>query len=153
MAGLSKIVATILLLMSSVGSNADEHLASVPIETMLKGVVVGYYRGITQNSFREATRFYHNDSPDLARIRAELSQAEYFQKTKTLSFSVIDECEEFAIGTATHRFLRISGMKFSEEFIDAEYLFRKEGGTWKLWVTRMKPRIDTMPFYDLKETK
>ena len=54
-----------------------------------------------------------------------------------MSFSVINECEEFAIGTATHRFLRISGMKFSEEFADAEYVFRKEGGTWKLWTTRM----------------
>ena len=76
----------------------------------------------------------------MERIRTELSQAEYFQKTTTLSFSVIDEGEEFAIGTARHRFLRISGMKFSEEFGDAEYVFRKEGGAWKLWTTRTVDR-------------
>ena len=153
MAGLTKSIPTIFLLLSFVGLHVDAHLASMSIESILRGVVVGHYQGITQNSFKEATRFYHSDSPDLVRIQTELSQAEYFKKTTMLSFSVIDKYEELAIGTARHRFLRISGMKFSEEFAGAEYVFRKESGTWKLWTTQMTRRADAMPFHNPKETK
>ena len=146
MAGLTKNIPTILLLLSSVGLHADAHLASEPIETLLKVVVVGHYQGITRKSFKEAIRFYHSDSPEVVRIQTDLSQAGYFQKMTMLSFAVIDECEEFATSTARHRFLRISGVKFSEVFADAEYVFRKEGGTWKLWTARMRRRADVMPF-------
>ena len=62
-----------LLLLSSAGLQADARLASVAIETLLKDVVVGHYQGIAQNSFREAIRFYHSDSPEVAQIRIEVS--------------------------------------------------------------------------------
>ena len=124
-----------LLFLSSVGLHADERLASVAIEKLLKDVVVGHYQGIAVNSFREAIRFYHSDSPEVARIRIEISQATYFQKTATLSFAFVSQCDDVAFGTARHRFLRIAGVKFFEEFAEATYVFRKEGRTWKLWMT------------------
>ena len=151
MAGLTGNIPPLLLILSSLGLHADGIFASVPIEALLRSVVVGHYQGITQNSFKEAIRFYHSNSPEVVRIQAELSHARYFQKTTILSFSVIKEFEEFAIGTARHRFLRISGVKFFEEFADAKYVFRKEGGTWKLWTARMRHRPDAMLFHNSKE--
>ena len=66
--------------------------------------------------------------------------AAYLQKTATLSFDFIGQREDFAFGKARHRFLRIAGMKFFEEFAEVSYVFRKEGGAWKLWTARMMGR-------------
>ncbi len=81
-------------------------------------------------------------SPEVTRIRTAigLGQAAYLQKTATLSFDFIGQREDFAFGKARHRLLRIAGMKFFEEFAEVSYVFRKEGGTWKLWMAQM-PRL------------
>ena len=131
-----------LLLLSTVGLHADARVGSVAIETLLKDVVVGHYQAVAENRLEEAVRFYHSDSPEVARIRTEigLSQAAYLQKTATLSFDFIGQREDLAFGKARHRFLRIAGMKFFEEFAGVSYVFRKEGGTWKLWTARMMGR-------------
>ena len=136
MTGLTKSVAAMLLVLSSAGLHADARLSSVAIESLLKDVIVGHYQGIAENSFKRAIRFYHSDSPEVSRIRTEVSQATYFQKTATLSFAFVGQCEGLAFGTARHRFFRIAGVKFSEEFAETAYAFRKEGGTWKLWMTK-----------------
>jgi len=34
---------------------------------------------------------------------------------------------------ATHRHLRIAGIKFMEEFAEARYVLRRQGNAWKLW--------------------
>lgn len=155
MTGLIKSVAAMLLVLSSAALHADARLASVAIESLLKDVVVGHYQGIAENSFKEAIRFYHSDSPEVDRIRIEVSQAAYFQKTATLSFAFIGQYEDLAFGTARHRFLRIAGVKFFEEFAEAGYVFRKEGGTWKLWSTKpgSSPPACDSDFSNPKEIK
>ena len=135
MTSLTRSLATVFLLLGTAGLHAEERLASIAMEKRLKDVVVGHYQGITENSFEEAVRFYHSDSPEVARVRIEVGQAAYFQKTATLSFVFVGQCEDLAFGTARHRFLRIAGVKFTEEFAEVEYVFRKEGSTWKLWMT------------------
>ncbi|MFQ5937037.1 MAG: hypothetical protein ACE5LB_11590 [Acidiferrobacterales bacterium] len=67
----------------------------------------------------------------------ELSQAAYLQKTATLSFTFIGQREGLAFGKARHRFLRIAGLKFVEEFAEVSYVFRNEGGARELWMARM----------------
>ncbi len=131
-----------LLLLSTVGLHADARAGSVAIETLLRNVIVGHYQAVGENRLEEAVSFYHSDSPEVARIRTaiELSQAAYLQKTATLSFNFIGELEDLAFGKARHRFLRIAGMKFFEEFAEVSYVFRKEGGAWKLWMARMMGR-------------
>jgi hypothetical protein len=136
MTGLTKSIAAMLLLLSALGLHADARVGSLAIETLLKDVVVGHYQAVAENRLEEAVRFYHSDSTEVARIRTEikLSQAAYLQKTATLSFAFIGQREDLAFGKARHRFLRIAGMKFSEEFAEVSYVFRKEGGAWKLWM-------------------
>ena len=139
MTALTKSIAAILLLHSTMGLHADAPVGSVAIETLLKNVIVGHYHAIGENRLEEAVRFYHSDSPEVARIRTEieLGQAAYLQKTTTLKFDFIGQREDLAFGKARHRFLRIAGMKFFERFVDVSYVFRKEGGAWKLWMARM----------------
>ena len=139
MTAITKSTVAIFLLLSTVGSHADARLTSVAIETLLKDVIIGHYYAIAENRLEEAVRFYHSDSPDVARIRTELelNQEAFLQKTTTLEFTFVGHREDFAFGEAKHRFLRIAGIKFSEEFVDASYVFRKEDCTWKLWMTRM----------------
>ena len=139
MTALTKPITAVLLLLSTAGLHADARVGSLAIETLLKNVVVGHYHAIAENRLEEAVRFYHSGSPEVARIRTEieLRQAAYLQKTATLSFAFIGQREDLAFGKARHRFLRIAGMKFLEEFAEVSYVFRKEGGTWKLWMARM----------------
>ncbi len=131
-----------LLLLSTAGLHADARAGSAAIETLLKDVVVGHYHAVAENRLEEAVSFYHSDSPEVARIRTAigLSQAAYLQKTATLSFDFIGQREDFAFGKARHRFLRIAGLKFFEKFAEVSYVFRKEGGAWKLWTARMMGR-------------
>ena len=145
MTALTKSIMAMPLLLSTLGLHAGVRVGSVAIEILLKDVVVGHYQAVSENRLEEAVRFYHSSSPEVARIRTEieLSQAAYLQKTATLSFDFIDQREDFAFGKARHRFLRIAGMKFFEKFADVSYVFRKEGGTWKLWMARM-PRTSNV---------
>ncbi len=142
MTALTKSITAMLLLLSTVGLHAGARAGSVTIETLLKNVIVGHYQAVAENRLEEAVSFYHSDSPEVARIRTaiELSQAAYLQKTATLSFNFIGELEDLAVGKARHRFLRIAGMKFFEQFAEVSYVFRKEGGAWKLWMARMMGR-------------
>ena len=142
MTALTKSITATLLLLSTVGLHADARVGSVAIETLLKNVIVGHYHAIAENRLKEAVGFYHSGSPAVPRIRREikLGQAAYLQKTTTLSFTFIGQRENLAFGKARHRFLRIAGMKFIEEFATVSYVFRKEGGTWKLWMARMMGR-------------
>jgi len=137
MTGLIKIIAATLLLFSTAGLHADARVGLVTIETHLKDVVVGLHNAIAENRLEEAVRFYHSDSPEATRIRTEIEQATYLQKTTTLSFAFIGQHEDLAFGKARHRFLRIAGIKFMEKFAEVSYVFRREGDTWKLWTARI----------------
>ena len=136
MTGLIKYIAAVLLALSTVGLHADARLGVVTIETRLKDVVVGLYDAIAENRVEEAVRFYHSNSPEVTRIRAEIEQATYLQKTTTLNFAFIRQSEDLVFGKARHLFLRIAGMKIFEKFAEVSYIFRNEGGTWKLWMTQ-----------------
>ena len=139
MTGIVKGIAAMLLLLSTLGLHADVPPGVVTVETLLKEVVAGLYDAIAEHRFEEAVRFYHSNSPEVTRARTEieLSLAAYLQKTVTLSFAFTGHREDLAFATARHRFLRIAGIKFLEEFAEVSYVFRKEGGAWKLWTTRM----------------
>lgn len=141
---LIKNIAAVLLLLSTLGSRADARVGSITIETFLRDVIIGHYHAIAENRLEEAVRFYHSSSPVVSRIRREiaLGQAAYLQKTATLSFEVIGQRQDRAFGRAKHRFLRIAGLKFFEELADVSYVFRKEGGAWKLWTARIGPISD-----------
>ena len=136
MTALTKPITAVLLLLSTAGLHADARVGSLAIETLLKNVVVGHYHAIAENRLEEAVRFYHSGSPEVTRIRTAigLGQAAYLQKTATLSFEFIGQRHDLAFGKARHRFLRIAGLKFFEEFVDVSYVFRKEGRVWKLWM-------------------
>ena len=139
MVALIKYITATLLLLTAMGLQADVHVEAVAIETLLKHVIVRHYDAISENRPKEAMSFYHSDSPEAARVRTEieLSLAAHLQKTATLSFEFIDQREDLAFASARHRFLRIAGMKFFEQFAEVSYVFRKEKGTWKLWMARM----------------
>jgi hypothetical protein len=141
MAVLTKCIAAILLCISTVALHAEAQLGSATIETQLKNVIDGHYAEIGENRLNEAVRFYHSNSPEVAHIRTEieLNQAAFLQRTTTLSFEFTGygQREDIAFAKARHRFLRIAGMKFFEEFAEVSYTFRKEGDSWKLWVAQM----------------
>jgi hypothetical protein len=134
-----KGIAAVLLLLTTLGLHADAPPGVATVETLLKEVVTGLYDAISEHRLEQAMRFYHSNSPEIARARAEieLSQAAYLQKTQTLSFAYTGRREDLALGTATHRFLRIAGVKFFENFAEISYVFRKEGEAWKLWTSRV----------------
>ncbi|MDA9981819.1 nuclear transport factor 2 family protein [Gammaproteobacteria bacterium] len=135
-----KGIAAVLLSLSTLGPHADAPSGAATVETLLKEVVTGLYDAIAEHRLEQAIRFYHSNSPEIARARAEieLSQAAYLQKTLTLSFAYTGRREDLALGTARHHFLRIAGVKFFEDIAEVSYVFRKEGGAWKLWTSRVQ---------------
>lgn len=98
-------------------------------------IVAAYYYAIGENRLEEAMSFYHEDSPQADEARRELvfGQSAYLQRTSTLSLDLIHQNGERAVVLATHRHLRIAGIKFMEEFTETRYVLRRERGAWKLW--------------------
>ena len=144
MTALTKSITAILLLLSTAGLHADAQSCAGPAATvtLLNDVIVGHYGAIAENRLKEAVRFYHNQSPEVVQTRKniELGLSQFLLKTTTLSFEFIGQRHDLAFGRASHRFLRIAGVKFFEEFVDVSYVFRKEGGAWKLWMARIMGR-------------
>ncbi len=98
-------------------------------------IVTAYFYAIGENRLEEAMSFYHEDSPqaDEARRELEFGRSAYLQRTNTLSFDLVDHDGERAVVVATHRHLRIAGIKFMEEFAETRYVLRRQGDAWKLW--------------------
>ncbi len=98
-------------------------------------IVTAYFYAIGENRLEEAMSFYHEDSPQAGEARRELvfGQSAYLQRTSTLSLDLVHLDGEHAIVLATHRHLRIAGIKFMEEFAETRYVLRRQGDTWKLW--------------------
>ena len=132
---LIKRVAAILLVVCTSELRAAEWIETATMEAVLKDVVVGHYDEIADNRLDQALRFYHSRSPEVIRQRAEITLGleSYLQKTVTLKFTFTGRRGDFASGTGQHRFLRIAGTKFFEEFAEVSYVFRKQSGAWKLW--------------------
>ena len=98
-------------------------------------IVTAYFYAVGENRLEQAMSFYHEDSPQAGEARRELvfGQSAYLQRTSTLSFDLVHHDGEQAVVLATHRHLRIAGIKFMEEFTETRYVLRRQGDTWKLW--------------------
>ena len=98
-------------------------------------IVTAYFYAIGENRLEEAMSFYHEDSPQADETRRELEfgRSAYLQRTNTLSFDLVHHDGERAVVVATHRHLRISGIKFMEELAETRYVLRRQGDAWKLW--------------------
>ena len=85
--------------------------------------------------------FYHADSPqaDEARRELEFGRSTYLQRTSTLSLDLVRHDGERAVVPATHRHLRIAGIKFMEEYAETRYVLRRQGDAWKLWSSVDRP--------------
>ena len=103
--------------------------------TELNRIITAYYYAIGENRLEEAMSFYHQDSPqaDEASQGLELGQSAYLQRTSTLSFDLVEHDGERAVVRATHRHLRIAGIKFMEEIVETRYVLRREGDAWRIW--------------------
>ena len=107
-----------------------------PVETIeLYRVVSAYYYAIGENRLEEAMGFYHEDSPQAIEARRELEfgRSAYLQRTSTLSFDLVHHDGERAVVMATHRHLRIAGIKFMEDLTETRYVLRRQGDAWKIW--------------------
>lgn len=107
----------------------------------LHRIVTAYFYAVGENRLEEAMSFYHEDSPeaDEARRGLEFGQSAYLQRTSTLSLDIVHHDGEHATVVATHRHLRIAGIKFMEEFAVTRYVLRRQGDAWKLWSSIDRP--------------
>ncbi len=109
--------------------------------TELYRIVTAYFHAIGENRLEEAMSFYHEDSPqaDEARRELEFGRTAYLQRTNTLSFDLVHHDGERAVVVATHRHLKIAGIKFMEELAETRYVLRRQGDAWKLWSSVDRP--------------
>ena len=85
--------------------------------------------------------FYHEDSPQAGEARRELEfgRTAYLQRTSTLTFDLVHHAGERVVVVATHRHLRIAGIKFMEELTETRYVLRRQGDAWTLWSSVDRP--------------
>ena len=104
-------------------------------------VVTAYFYAIGENRLEEAMSFYHEESPQAEEARRGLvfGQTAYLQRTSTLSLALLHCNGERAVILATHRHLRIAGIKFMEERVETRYVLRQQGDAWKLWSSVDRP--------------
>ncbi len=124
---------TVVLLLTVVA--LPQTVAGSVDATELHRIITAYYYAIGENRLDEAMSFYHEDSPQVVETRRELvfGQSSYLQRTNTLSFHLVHHDGERAVVLATHRHLRIAGIKFMEELAETRYILRREGDAWKIW--------------------
>ena len=98
-------------------------------------IIEAYYYAIGENRMAEAINLYHKESPEAeeARLDLEYGQSAYLQRTSTLSFGLVHLSNQHAVVQASHRHLRIAGVKFMEEFTETRYVLSRQGDTWKIW--------------------
>ena len=107
-----------------------------PVETAeFRQLITDYYYAVGENQIEEAMNLYHEDSPQAEEARRELEQGQsaYLQRTNTLELGLVRRDGDHAVVWASHRHLRIVGVKFMEEFTEARYVLRRRGHTWKIW--------------------
>ena len=104
-------------------------------------IVTAYYSAIGENRLEEAMGFYHENSlqADEARRELEFGRTAYLQRTSTLTFDLVHHAGERVVVVATHRHLRIAGIKFMEELTETRYVLRRQGDAWKLWSSVDRP--------------
>ena len=70
------------------------------------------------------------------RENIEFGLSQFLLKTTTMTFCYTGQEGAFAVATAKHRYLMITGIKFIENFADVVYQMREEQGNWKIWTQR-----------------
>ena len=130
--------AVLLLALIVCGGNAYSSPTPIPTTGVLQQVIVDHYYAIGENRLDEAMGYYHSQSPELVQTRKdiELGLSQFLLITTTLNFCYTGQVGGFAVATAKHRYLIITGIKFMEHFVDAVYQLREEQGNWKIWTQR-----------------
>ncbi len=125
----------LLLVLTSCRGDAHSRPAPTPTTDILRATVIAHYHAIEDNRLDEAMHYYHSQSPEVVQTREniELGLSQFLLKTTTMTFCYVGQDHEFAVATAKHRYLIISGIKFVEKFADVVYLFREDRGVWKVW--------------------
>lgn len=128
----------LLLALIVCGGNAYSSPVPIPTTGLLQQVIADYYYAIGENRLDEAMGYYHSRSPEIVQTREdiEFGLSQFLQRTTTLNFCYTGQIDGFAIATAKHRILMISGVKFIELFVDVVYQLRMEQGSWKIWTQR-----------------
>lgn len=98
-------------------------------------IVTAYFYAVGENRFEQAMSFYHRDSPqaDEERRELEFGQSGFLQRTYTVSIDLIHHDGQRAVVVATHRHLKIAGIKFMEVFAESRYVLHRQGDAWKIW--------------------
>ena len=136
-----------LLLLVLTGFAADVYSIPIPMPTtrLLRQVVLDHYYAIGENRIDEAMGYYHSQSPDRTKTRENIEYgfSQYLLRTTTMDFCYIGEEGEFAVATAKHRYLMISGIKFMDQITNVIYRLREENGSWKIWAKRDGPVVSS----------
>ena len=130
--------AVLLLALIVCGGNAYSSPTPLPTTGALQQVIVDHYYAIRENRLDEAMGYYHSQSPELVQTKKdiELGLSQFLLITTTSNFCYTGQVGGFAVATAKHRYLRIVGIKFMEQFVDVVYQLREEHGNWKIWSQR-----------------
>ncbi len=128
----------LLLALIVCGGNAYSSPTPLPTTGALQQVIVDHHYAIAENRLDEAMGYYHSRSPEIIQTREdiEFGLSQFLQRTTTLNFCYTGQVDGFAIATANHRILLISGVKFIELFVDVVYQLCLEQGSWKIWTQR-----------------
>ena len=129
---------TALLLLALTSFGGDAYSSPTPTTEQLRQVVVDHYYAIRENRLDEAMGYYHSQSPELVQTKKdiELGLSQFLLITTTSNFCYTGQVGGFAVATAKHRYLRIVGIKFMEQFVNVVYQLREEQGNWKIWSQR-----------------
>ncbi len=130
-----------------------QSIAASAETTEFRRIISAYYYDVGENLIEAAMSLYHNDSPEAGEVRRELEdgQSAYLQRTSTLSLDLVQHDGERAVVRATHRHLRIIGIKFMEEFTETHYVFRRRGDVWKIWSSVNHPQQMDSPLVQATE--
>ena len=133
-----KHIALLLFVLTGFGGDVYSSPAPMPTTEVLRQVVVAHYQEIGENRLDEAMGYYHSQSPEKVQTREniEFGLSQYLLRTTTMNFCYAGQQGEFAVATAKHRYLMISGIKFIEHTANVDYQMRQEQGRWKIWTQR-----------------
>ena len=150
MYGISNITSCrnlVLLFLALTGFDGKVYSSPTPmsITDLLQQVIEAHYYAIGENRLDEAMGYYHSQSPEIVQTRENIVYgfSQYLLRTTTMSFCYAGQEDEFAVVTAKHRYLMISGIKFIEHIVDVDYQLRREQESWKIWTQRDSSNVSS----------
>ena len=137
----------VLLFLALTGFGGEAYSSPTPmsITDLLRQVIEAHYYAIGENRLDEAMGYYHSQSPEIVQTRENIEYgfSQYLLRTTTMSFCYAGQEGEFAVATAKHRYLMISGIKFIEHIVDVDYQLRREQESWKIWTQRDSSNVSS----------